>query len=168
MVIGHEITHGFDDSGRQYDAKGNLKDWWTKQDAKQYVARSEAIAKQYDAYEGVDGIKVNGRLTLGENISDLGGLKIAYLALQKAISSHTPASIDGFSAEQRFFLSYAQGWRALARPEVERVRLTADRHSPPRFRVKGPIANLPEFSRAFACETGDVALRDVAERVNIW
>ncbi len=168
MVIGHEITHGFDDSGRQYDAKGNLKDWWTKQDAMRYLARSEAMVKQYDAYEGVDGLKVNGRLTLGENISDLGGLKIAYLALQKAMSAHTPASIDGFSAEQRFFLSYAQGWRSLARPEVERVRLTADGHSPPRFRVKGPIANLPEFSRAFACEPGAVAMRGAAERVNIW
>jgi len=168
MVIGHEITHGFDDSGRQYDAKGNLKDWWTRQDAKQYLARSEAIAKQYDAYEGVDGIKVNGKLTLGENISDLGGLKISYLALQKAMSAHTPASIDGFTAEQRFFLSYAQGWRSLARPEVERVRLTTDGHSPPRFRVKGPIANLPEFASAFACKSDDVAVRSVAERVNIW
>ena len=166
--IGHEITHGFDDTGRQYDAKGNLRDWWTSQDAKQYLARSEAIVKQYDAYEGVDGIKVNGRLTLGENISDLGGLKIAYLALQKATSSHTPASIDGFTAEQRFFLAYAQHWRSLARPEAERVRLTAEGHSPPRFRVKGPIANLPEFSRAFACKPGDAAVRSVTDRVNIW
>ncbi|MEO8103055.1 MAG: M13 family metallopeptidase, partial [Betaproteobacteria bacterium] len=168
MVIGHEITHGFDDRGRQYDAKGNLKDWWTKQDATQYVARSQAIVKQFDAYEGVEGIKVNGKLTLGENISDLGGLKIAYLALQKANSAHTPASIDGHTAEQRFFLSYAQGWRSLARPEVERVRLTNDGHSPPRFRVKGPIANLPEFSRAFACKADDAAVRSAAERVNIW
>ena len=168
MVIGHEITHGFDDAGRQYDAKGNLKDWWTRQDAKNYLARSEAIARQFDAYEGVDGIKVNGKLTLGENISDLGGVKIAYLALQKATSTHTPASIDGFTAEQRFFLAFAQNWRSLARPEVERVRLTADGHSPPRFRVKGPVANLPEFSSAFACKPGDGAVRSVAERVNIW
>ncbi len=168
MVIGHEITHGFDDSGRQYDAKGNLKDWWTKEDAKQYLARSEAVVKQFNAYEGVEGLKVNGRLTLGENISDLGGLKIAYLALQKASSTHTPASIDGLTAEQRFFLSYAQSWRSLARPEVERVRLTNDGHSPPRFRVKGPIANLPEFAKAFGCKPGDAALHSAAARVNIW
>ena len=168
MVIGHEITHGFDDSGRQFNAKGNLKDWWTKQDAKQYLARSEAIVKQYDAYEGVEGLKVNGRLTLGGNISDLGGLKIAYFALQKASSTHTAASIDGYSAEQRFFLSYAQSWRSLARPEVERVRLTTDGHSPPRFRVKGTIANLPEFSSAFACKSDAAAARLVADRVNIW
>ena len=168
MLIGHEITHGFDDRGRQYDAKGNLRDWWTRQDAKQYLARSEAIVKQYNAYEGVEGLKLNGRLTLGENISDLGGLKIAYLALQKASSAHTPASIDGLTAEQRFFLSFAQSWRSLSRPEVERVRLTTEVHSPDRFRVKGPIANLPEFSSAFACKTDDAARRSVAERVNIW
>ena len=167
-IIGHEITHGFDDRGRQYDARGNLKDWWTKQDALNYVARSDAVVKQFDAYEGVDGMKVNGRLTLGENISDLGGLKMAYLALQKASSAHTPASIDGFTAEQRFFLAFAQGWRGLARPEVERVRLTSDGHSPNRFRVKGPIANLPEFARTFGCKADDAAVRSAAERVNIW
>lgn len=167
-VIGHEITHGFDDSGRQYDAKGNLKDWWSKRDAMQYLARSDAIVKQFDAYEGVDGIKVNGRLTLGENISDLGGLRISYLALQKAVNTHTPASIDGYSAEQRFFLSFAQSWRSLARNEVERVRLTTDGHSPPRFRVKGAIANLPEFSTAFSCNASEGALRSISERVNIW
>ncbi len=168
MVIGHEITHGFDDSGRQYDAKGNLKDWWTKQDAKNYLARSEGVVKQFSAYEGVEGLKVNGRLTLGENISDLGGLKIAYLALQKAASSHTPASIDGLTAEQRFFMSYAQSSRSLVRPEVERVRLTNDGHSPPRFRVRGPLANLPEFAAAFGCKPGDPALQSAVERVNIW
>jgi predicted metalloendopeptidase len=167
-TIGHEITHGFDDTGRQYDARGNLKDWWTRQDATQYFARSEALVRQYDAYEGVDGIKVNGRLTLGENISDLGGLKIAYLALQKALSAHTPASIDGYSAEQRFYLSHAQSWRSLARPEAERVHLTADGHAPDRFRVKGPIANLPEFSSAFACKPGDAGVRSGADVVTIW
>ncbi|MEP7157254.1 MAG: M13 family metallopeptidase [Betaproteobacteria bacterium] len=168
MVIGHEITHGFDDAGRQYDAKGNLKDWWTKDDAKQYLARTAEVVKQFNAYEGVEGLKVNGKLTLGENISDLGGLKIAFMALQKANSAHTPASIDGYTADQRFFLSYAQSWRSLARPEVERVRLTSDGHSPARFRVKGPVANSPEFAKAFSCKPGDAALQSAAQRVNIW
>ena len=168
MVIGHEITHGFDDSGRQYDAKGNLKDWWTKDDAKKYVARSEEVVKQFNAFEGVEGLKVNGKLTLGENLSDLGGMKIAFLALQKANSKHTPASIDGFTAEQRFFLSFAQSWRSIARPEVERVRLASDGHSPARFRVRGPIANLPDFAKAFGCKPGDGALQSAGQRVDIW
>src|SRR5262245_55325603 len=130
MVIGHEITHGFDDSGRKYDAQGNLKDWWTEEDGKRYEARAKRMEKQYGEYEGVDGLKVNGALTLGENLSDLGGLKIAYLAHQKALAKSRPAAIDGYSPEQRFFLSYAQSWRRLDRPERERLIIQTDGHSP--------------------------------------
>lgn len=168
MVIGHEITHGFDDYGRQYDAEGNLKDWWTKDDAKRYEARTGEVVKQFSAYEVIDGLKLNGKLTLGENISDLGGLKIAYLALQKAQVRQPSGKIDGLTPAQRFFLAYAQSWRQASRAERIRNLLTTDSHSPPRFRVQGPLANLPEFAQAFDCKPGDGALQSAAGRVNIW
>ncbi len=154
-VIGHELTHGFDDEGRQFDAEGNLKDWWTPQDVKNYQERGKAIAKQYSAYVAVDDVHINGELTLGENIADIGGLKIAYLALQKALAANPqPEKIDGFTADQRFFLAFAQGWRRNATPESLRVQIASDPHSPAPFRVRGPMADTPEFSRAFACGTG--------------
>jgi putative endopeptidase len=168
MVIGHEITHGFDDQGRQFDAQGNLKDWWTKGDAERYTARATVVEKQYNAYEGVDGLHLNGKLTLGENIADLGGMKLAYLALQKALKDHPVAPIDGLSPDQRFFISYAQVWREKETPEQERLMITTNPHSPPRFRVQGPLANMPEFASAFSCRASDVALRAETERVNIW
>jgi len=167
MVIGHEITHGFDDGGRKFDAQGNMRDWWTAEDASRYVARAKLVEQQYNAYEGVDGLKVNGALTLGENISDVGGLKIAYLAHQKALQKSNPGKIDGLTPEQRFFLAYAQSWRRLDRPERERLIIQTDGHSPARFRVKGPIVNMPEFAKAFSCDP-DKALRAQSERVNIW
>ena len=168
MIIGHEITHGFDDEGRQFDADGNLKEWWKPEDAERYNARATVVEKQYDQYSGVDGLKLNGKLTLGENIADLGGLKIAYLALQKALANKQVGPIDGMTPDQRFFISYAQGWRNLTRPEQERVYITTDPHSPPRFRVKGPLANMPEFAKAFSCQASDTALRAENERVDIW
>ena len=168
MIIGHEITHGFDDEGRQFDADGNLKEWWKPEDAERYTARASVVENQYSQYTGVDGLKLNGKLTLGENIADLGGLKIAYLALQKALANKNPGLIDGMTPDQRFFIAYAQGWRNLTRPEQERVYITTDPHSPPRFRVKGPLANMPEFAKAFSCQASDTALRAESERVNIW
>ena len=168
MIIGHEITHGFDDEGRQFDADGNLKEWWKPEDAERYNARATVVEKQYDQYAGVDGLKLNGKLTLGENIADLGGLKIAYLALQKALANKKVGLIDGMTPDQRFFISYAQAWRDLTRPEQERVFITTNPHSPARFRVKGPLANLPEFAKAFSCQATDSALRAENERVNIW
>lgn len=168
MVIGHEITHGFDDEGRQFDAQGNLKDWWLPEDTERYTARTAVVEKQFDEYEGVDGLKVNGKLTLGENLADLGGLKIAYLALHKALADKKVGLIDGLTPDQRFFLSFAQSWRAKYRPEQERLLITTNPHSPPRFRVKGPLANMPEFASAFSCQTADTALRAESERVNIW
>jgi predicted metalloendopeptidase len=168
MVIGHEITHGFDDRGRRYDAEGNLREWWTPADQVRYRERAQAIVAQYDAYAGVDGLKVNGKLTLGENIADLGGLRIAHLGLQRALDGKPRDKIEGFTPEQRFFLSFAQAWRSRVRPEQERMRLLTDSHSPPRYRVQGPLANLPEFSRAFSCTAQSRALRAQGEQVSLW
>jgi len=168
MVIGHEITHGFDDRGRRYDAEGNLREWWTAADQVRYRERAQAIVAQYDAYAGVDGLKVNGKLTLGENIADLGGIRIAYLGLQRALEGRPREAIEGFTPEQRYFLSFAQAWRSRLRPEQERLRLLTDSHSPPRYRVRGPLANLPEFSRAFSCPADSRALRAERERVHLW
>jgi predicted metalloendopeptidase len=167
MVIGHEITHGFDDRGRRFDAQGNMREWWTPEDAKRYVQRAGKIEAQYSGFEGVEGAKVNGKLTLGENIADVGGLKIAYLALQKALAANRPPKIDGYTPEQRFFLSYAQQWRSRLRVERERMLLATDPHSPARFRVAGVVAQLPEFSRAFSCGANGTLLSE-GERANIW
>ncbi len=167
MVIGHEITHGFDDRGRKFDARGNLTDWWTAADAKRYEERTLRIEKQYSGFEGVEGLKVNGKLTLGENIADLGGLKIAYLALQKALKDKPQGPIDALTQDQRFFLSYAQTWRNRQRAEQERLRIQTDSHSPPRFRVRGPLAHMPEFARAFSCDPAKSLLAE-SQRGNIW
>jgi len=169
MVIGHELTHGFDDEGRNYDAQGNLKEWWTEADAKAYEARQDLVVKQYDAYEALPGLKLNGKLTLGENIADLGGLKISFAALQKSLEGKPkPGLIDGFTAEQRFFLGYAQAWRFVAREESTRMRVVTDPHSPARFRVIGPLSNLPEFYQAFGCADGSTMVRAKDLRPTIW
>jgi putative endopeptidase len=150
MVIGHELTHGFDDQGRKFDADGNLRDWWTPEDAKTYKERAAQIADQYGRYVPIDDLKINGEMTLGENIADLGGLKISYLAFQKTLKGQpAQAKIDGFTPQQRFFLSYAMLWRAAVRPEFLRRQVRTDFHSPARFRVLGPLYNMPEFFKAF-------------------
>ncbi|HEX7466560.1 MAG TPA: M13 family metallopeptidase, partial [Usitatibacter sp.] len=159
-VIGHEITHGFDDGGRRFDAVGNMTDWWTGEDARRYVERAQRVERQYGAFVGVEDIKVDGKLTLGENISDVGGLKIAYLALRKSMAGAPREKVDGLSAEQRFFVSFAQAWRSSYRPELERLQLRTDGHSPPRFRVAGVIANMPEFSSAFGCDASRALLSE--------
>lgn len=157
-VIGHELTHGFDDQGRQFDADGNLKNWWTEDDEKKYKERAALIEKQYAAYVGVETMHINGKLTLGENIADNGGLKIAYLAFQKSLEGKPhPEKIDGFTAEQRFFLAFAQGWRRNTRDEALRLMLTTDPHSPPRFRVLGSLSNSAEFATAFGCKSAPQA-----------
>jgi predicted metalloendopeptidase len=166
-VIGHEITHGFDDGGRRFDAAGNMTDWWTAEDARRYVERAQRVERQYGAFVGVEDIKVNGKLTLGENISDIGGLKIAYLALQKALAGKPREKIDGLTPEQRFFLSFAEAWRSIYRPELERLQLRTDPHSPPRFRVAGVLANMPEFAQAFGCDATHALLSE-GDRANIW
>lgn len=151
-TIGHELTHGFDDQGRQYDWQGNLKDWWTEEDGKRFEVRANYIVKQYDAFEVLPGMRINGKLTLGENIADIGGLRVSYEAFKLATKGKAPQSVDGFTPDQRFFLAFAQGWRTNQRPEAIRMQVTTDVHSPVRWRVLGPVVDFPEFKKAFGCE----------------
>jgi putative endopeptidase len=170
-VIGHEMTHGFDDRGRQYDAVGNLRDWWSAESAAKFKERSRAIVTQYSEYEPLPGAHVNGELTQGENIADLGGLKLAYAALQKALDKNPQAreqKIDGFTPEQRFFLSYATIWKSKQRDEDLKLRLNVDPHSPAEYRVNGPLSNLTEFQKAFNIPDDSKMVRAAAKRVNIW
>jgi len=169
MVIGHELTHGFDDQGRKFDASGNLRDWWTAEDAKTYKERATQIADQYGRYVPIDDLKINGEMTLGENIADLGGLKISYLAFQKTLKGKpAPAKIDGFTAEQRYFLSYAMLWRAKVRDEFLRRQVRTDYHSPARFRVLGPLYNTPEFFEAFTVPADAARSKLNPKPVRIW
>jgi predicted metalloendopeptidase len=168
-TIGHEMTHGFDDEGRQFDHQGNLKDWWTSEDAKAYDQRAAMVARQFDAFEPLPGMHINGKATLGENIADLGGLKIAYTAWKKSqLGKPAVGLIGGFTPEQRFFLGYAETWRTLLRKEALRDRLMTDPHSPAKYRVNGPLANLPEFFEAFGIKDGEPMRRPEAERPAIW
>ena len=167
-VIGHEMTHGFDDQGRQFDSQGNLKDWWTKEDADKFNAKAAIVGKQYDAFSPLDSVHVNGKLTMGENLADLGGLTIAYQAFEKTPQAKAQAKIDGFTPEQRFFLAYAQIWRTNARPEFLRQQVQVDPHSPAQFRTNGPLMNMPEFFQAFGCQDGNKMMRPTADRSKIW
>jgi putative endopeptidase len=167
-VIGHEMSHGFDDKGRKSDADGNLKDWWTEADATAYNARATVVQKQFDEYVAIDDLHVNGALTLGENIADLGGVTLAYGALQKALEGKPRPLIDGFTPEQRFFLAFAQVWRINTRPQMAKMRLRIDPHSPGHFRCNGPLSNLTEFMKAFDIKEGEPMLRPAADRVRIW
>jgi putative endopeptidase len=168
MVIGHELTHGFDDQGRKSDAAGNLRDWWRPDDEVRFKERAARVAKQYGGYVVLDGLTINGELTLGENIADLGGLKIAYVALQKTLNGQPQRKIDGFTPAQRFFLSFAQVWRGQIRPEAQRMRLLTDPHSPARFRVLGPLYNMPEFFQAFGASPEQAKGKLSPEPVHIW
>jgi putative endopeptidase len=170
-VIGHEMTHGFDDQGRQFDAVGNLRDWWSPKSAAKFKERSQAVVQQYSEYTPVPGTHVNGELTLGENIADIGGIKLAYAALQKALDKNPQAreqKIEGFTPEQRFFLGWAQVWRANQREDDLRLRLNTDPHSPTHYRCNGPISNMPEFQQAFNIPDGSAMVRPANKRVNIW
>ncbi|MBK5188294.1 MAG: M13 family metallopeptidase, partial [Gemmatimonadaceae bacterium] len=167
-VIGHEITHGFDDEGRQFDAGGTLRDWWTKEDAAKYDTEAGRIRDQYSAYIVADTFHVNGKLTLGENIADFGGLKIAYAAFEKAMAGKSHAPVDGFTPEQRFFIAYASAWRNKTRPESAILQSRTDPHSPAKWRVIGAISNLPEFAKAFGCRAGDPMVRGDDVRATIW
>ncbi len=168
MVIGHEMTHGFDDEGRQYDAKGNLEDWWKPSDAKKFKQKTDLVVKQYDNFTVLDSLHVNGKLTLGENIADIGGLAIAYAAFKKTPQGQGSEKIDGLTPDQRFFMSLAQVWRMKVRPESERSRILNDPHSPPKFRVNGPMSNLDAFYSAFDVHPGDKLYRPDSIRVHIW
>jgi putative endopeptidase len=167
LVVGHELTHGFDDQGRQYDAQGNLRDWWSPPVGQEFVRRASCLEKQFSGYTAIDDVKVNGALTMGENIADLGGLKLAYTAYEASRAGKPPeAPVGGFTPEQQFFLAHAQAWCTLIRPENARLRALTDPHSPPRWRVNGPLSNLPQFAKAFACKPGDEMVR--GDACTIW
>jgi endothelin-converting enzyme/putative endopeptidase len=154
MVIGHELTHGFDDQGSQFDAKGNLQNWWTPEDSKEFNQREACIVNEYSKFTVAPQLNVNGKLTLGENTADNGGVRVALMALQSALANKPRQEIGGFTPEQRFFLAFAQIWCENDRPEAERLQVTTDPHSPARFRVNGVVQNMPEFQKAFSCKAG--------------
>jgi endothelin-converting enzyme/putative endopeptidase len=160
-TIGHEITHGFDDEGRQFDENGNLKDWWSQNSTELFNKKAQCLEKQYDQYTVADGVKVQGALTLGENIADLGGLKIALKAYQKA-STVVPSKQE----YQRFFVAYAQSWCGKATPAYEKNIVQFDPHSPARFRVNGVVVNMPEFAEAFSCQAGQKM--NPPQRCEVW
>ena len=164
-VMGHELTHGFDDQGRQYDAQGNLRNWWTPQDAAEFEKRAECFIKEYSAYAPVDDVHLNGKLTLGENTADNGGVRLAFMALMKSLEGKPQPKIDGFTPQQRFFLAWGQAWCENARPERMRLLAQTDPHSPARDRVNGVLGNMPEFRDAFACHAGQPMIHAPACRV---
>jgi putative endopeptidase len=167
-VIGHELSHGFDDEGRKLDAKGELRDWWTAQDASQFNARAKKLGAQYSAYEPVPGAHINGDLTMGENIADLGGLNVALEAYHRSLNGQQAPALDGFSGDQRVFLGWAQAWRGKAREDYVRKQVVSDPHSPRAFRVIGPTRNIDEWYRAFGVKPGDIYYVDPDQRVRIW
>ncbi|HUR98390.1 MAG TPA: M13 family metallopeptidase [Pyrinomonadaceae bacterium] len=166
-VIGHEITHGFDDQGSRYDAEGNLKMWWSDSDRKNFDERTSCVIKQFDSYEVQPGLYINGKLTLGENIGDFAGLTVSYDAFMRSLAGKPrPANIDNFTPEQRFFLGWAQVWAGKYTPEAERSQVKGDPHSLPRWRVNGPLSNMPQFAKAFGCKAGQGMVRENA--CQIW
>ncbi len=165
-TIGHELTHGFDDEGRKFDANGNLRDWWTPLDAEQFEKRTSCLVVQYSEYTAVDHIKVNGKLTLGENVADLGGLILAYMAWQEQTQGQKLEPIEGFTPEQRFFIGYGQSWCSNTRDETMRLQAEADSHSPDQDRANGVVSNMPEFQQAFHCKPDAPMVRK--DRCRVW
>ena len=170
-VIGHEMLHGYDDQGSQFDASGNFANWWQESDRKGFEARTAKLVQQFDDYESIDGLHVKGQLTLGENIADLGGLTVAYDALQQALEDaggESGEKIDGYTQDQRFFINWATVWRRNFTPDELKVRLNTDPHAPAKFRAIGAPSNMPAFAAAFQCEPGDAMVRPEDKRVVIW
>ena len=164
-VIGHELTHGFDDQGRKYDGDGNLRDWWTAADGKAYEERAACVADQYSGYTVAGDTKINGRLTLGENTADNGGLRLALMAYLAGSGAKMKEKVDGFTPEQRVFLGWAQQWCESARPEAERLKAATNPHSSNKYRANGPVSNMPEFAKAFSCKANAPMVRPSACRV---
>ena len=164
-IVGHELTHGFDDEGRQFDPKGNLRDWWTPEDAKEFEKRADCFVQEYSAFKAVDDIHLDGKLTLGENTADNGGLRLAYMALMGSLEHMQKKKLDGFTPEQRFFLGFGQVWCQNERSEVARLQATTDPHSLDKYRVNGTVSNMPEFQQAFACNAAQPMVRHPACRV---
>jgi putative endopeptidase len=167
-TIGHELTHGFDDEGSQFDAKGNLKDWWTKEDREKFDARTKCVDDQYSAYVAVDDVHLNGKLTLGENVADLGGEILAFMAWQRKTKDMKLQPMDGLTPEQRFFVGFAQWDCANERPDDLRMRATTDPHSPAKYRINGVIVNMPEFTNAFGCKAGQPMVRPAEQICKVW
>jgi putative endopeptidase len=169
MVIGHEIVHGFDDQGRKFDGQGNLRDWWTPEDGKQYDQRAKCISTEYTQELPELGVKQDGLLTLGEDTADNGGLRISLMALESVLKAQgktlDDVGPDGRTARQRFFLSYAFSWCASVRPEVARNQVVTNPHSLPKYRINNVVSNMPEFQKAFGCKKGQPMVREVACRV---
>jgi predicted metalloendopeptidase len=165
-VIGHEISHGFDDQGSKFDGKGNLHEWWTPEDRKNFTERADCVVNQFNGYEVEPGLHQNGKLVLGESIGDLGGVAIAYAAYEKSIEGKRPKDIDGFTPEQRFFLGWAQVWGTNQRAEAARLQTNTDPHPLARFRGNGPLSNMEAFAKAFGCKKGDAMVRE--QLCKIW
>jgi predicted metalloendopeptidase len=162
------MTHGFDDEGRKFDAQGNLRDWWTPEDAESFKARAECVQKQFDSYAVEGDLHENGKLVLGESIADLGGLTIAYNALEKDLTGKPQPSVGGFTPEQRFFLAFGQIWAANDRPEYERLMANTNPHALDRYRGIAAPSNIPAFAQAFDCKAGDAMVRPPEIRCRIW
>jgi putative endopeptidase len=168
LVIGHEMTHGFDDQGRQYDAVGNLKDWWLPKDGDLFKVKAKDVVNEYNQFVVLDSLHVNGELTLGENLADIGGIAIAYDAFKLTEQGRSDTKIDGFTPDQRFFLGFAQAWRSIYRPETVRTWITTDPHSPDEYRVLGPLSNFDPFYKAFNVTEKNKMYRQPGDRVKIW
>jgi putative endopeptidase len=171
VVIGHEITHGFDDQGRQFDAQGNMRDWWTPEDNKRFDERAACFVNQYGSYQATPDLKLNGKLTLGENAADNGGMRISWMALMDDFAKDPKkrtAKIDGYTPEQRFFLGFAQVWCENRTEQSSRLQAQSDPHSPGRYRANGTISNMPEFQKAFACKTGQPMAPADDKRCRVW
>jgi endothelin-converting enzyme/putative endopeptidase len=167
-TVGHELTHGFDDEGRQYDEKGNLRDWWTPEDAKQFQQRASCVSDQMSSYTIVDNIKINGKLTLGEDVADLGGNVLAWAAWKEANKDKKLEPMDGFTPEQRWFIGNAQQWCTNERDELLRVSAVTDPHSPPKYRANAPLTNMPEFGEAFSCKVGSPMVKEKKDICRVW
>ncbi|MDI9339925.1 MAG: M13 family metallopeptidase [Sediminibacterium sp.] len=167
-IIGHELTHGFDDGGAQFDADGNLKMWWTEEDYKNFKTKTERIVQQFNNYIVIDTLHINGEMTQGENIADLGGLTMAYYAYKKSLNGKPSPKLDGFTGEQRFFIAWAQGWKHKATDKETKHLLMVDYHSPGKFRAFAPLTNMPEFYEAFNVKEGDTMFTPETKRVEIW
>jgi putative endopeptidase len=167
-VIGHEMTHGYDDQGSRFGPSGNFENWWTDADAKGFASRTDKLINQFNGYEAAPGLKVNGKLTLGENIADLGGLATAYDAMKVATAGTPDPMTDGLSRDQRFFLNWATVWRGKLTPDYLKVIVNTNPHAPDQFRAMGAPSNLPAFAAAFQCKPGDAMVRGADKQVVIW
>ena len=167
-VIGHELTHGFDDNGAKFSADGRMVNWWTEEDKNKFDAKTQKLVDQYNSFEALDGVFVNGKLTLGENIADLGGLTIAYYAFMKSLEGKEKRVIKGYTPEQRFFIAFAHVWKNTIRDNALEARIKSDPHSPGKYRVNGTLSNMPEFFDAFNVKEGDKMRQNPNKIARIW